>query len=172
MTTKTLETNITIFTPKVADYLAFGSLATLVTNLIIITITGDESIFFFLGPLYRVLLIPAVAFLPAPNWAKMAGWLWIFFDSALDIGSINNMDFDLVFQLRMGIHLAFGIWPIAVGWLSNGVHRWSAFLVGIVTAGYSFVAPWVPSWILASTALLLMIYIVISGIKLLSLSAK
>ncbi|MEM8856757.1 MAG: hypothetical protein AAGD96_00455 [Chloroflexota bacterium] len=166
MTKNVFENEITIFTPKIAGYLAFGSIGALVLNIVFAGVLGFESAFDFFGPLYRLLLIPAVAFLPAPHWAKMAGWLWILFDSTLNIGGINGMEQELILQLRLGIHLAFGVWAVAVGWLSSGGHRWSAFAVGIVTAGYSFVAPWVPQWVLASTALLLMFFIIMSAIKL------
>lgn len=162
MTTSTWKLTQTIFTRQIAGWLAYASAATLIVN-IIVTITTGLNLFEFLGPLYRLLLIPAVFFLPSPSWAKMAGWLWILFDSALNIGVINGMDAALALQLRLGIHLAFGVWATAAAWVATGGLRWWGLATGIITAGYSFVAPWVSEIILISTLFLLIVFIILIG---------
>ena len=153
-------------THRRASWFAFASFGVLFANILLTVATGSMAVFEFAGPAYRVLLIPVIFCLPAPAWARFGGWFWVMFDSSLNIGSINGMSEELAFQLRMGVHLAFGIWAVSVAICASGLLRIAGLLVGIVTPGYSFIAPWAPAAILPVTALLLMAYILTCGLHL------
>lgn len=153
-------------TNRRASYFAFASFGALFVNMILTIATGNTQMFEFFGPLYRVLLLPVVFCLPAPDWAKFSGWFWIMLDSSLNIGTINGMSPELAHDLRMGAHLGFGVWAVSVAICASGFLRIAGLLVGIVTPAYSFVAPWAPEAILPLTALLLVIYIISCGFRL------
>lgn len=156
------------FTNRTAGWLAFTSIGVLIFNAIFVSLTGFEAAVGILGPAYRLLLIPTVAILPAPQESKIAGFMWVFIDSTINIATLNGLDLALGMPLVLGIHLAFGVWAIGVGWMAKRMLRWAALLAGSITAGYSFVAPWAPEWILPVTGLLLLFFIFSAGRYLLN----
>lgn len=79
-----------------------------------------------LGIVYHIALAPVVQALPAPEFVKMAGYVWIFCDALIDVASINALSEKNVWALRMGVHVPASIWivgssltmtttPLAVG---------------------------------------------------------
>ena len=79
-----------------------------------------------LGLVYHIALAPVVQALPAPEFVRMAGYVWIFCDALINVCSINGMAEDNVWALRMGVHIPAAIWivgtslhmttfPLAVG---------------------------------------------------------
>lgn len=64
------------------------------------------------GLLYHLALAPVVEALPAPEFVRMAGYAWIFCDSLIDVASINGMEEQDIWALRMGVHIPASIWII------------------------------------------------------------
>lgn len=109
-----------------------------------------------LGLVYHLSLAPVVFALPVVAWAKMAGYVWIFSDSTLDVAGINGMDEANIWALRMGVHISAAIWIIG---LSLGF-RTIPLIVGLMLGGslgiYAIVAPFVSQTLFGLTVFPLM----------------
>ncbi len=116
----------------------------------------------------HVVLFPVVAALPGPSWAKAAGYGWLVVDIALNIAVLNGFSLAAATSIRLGIHVSAAIW-IALAAAAQGTRALKA--VGWAAAGafggYSFVAPWVPSVAIIPGGVLLIAWLVLSGVYLL-----
>lgn len=52
------------------------------------------------GVVYHLALVPVVLALPAAQWAKTVGFVWIFSDAALNVAAINGLPHEHVWALR------------------------------------------------------------------------
>lgn len=64
------------------------------------------------GILYHLALAPVVQALPAPEFVRIAGYLWVFCDALLDVASINGMGERDIWALRMGVHIPAAVWIV------------------------------------------------------------
>lgn len=62
------------------------------------------------GLLYHLALAPVVQALPAPEFVRIAGYVWIFCDALIDVASINSMGERDIWALRMGVHIPAALW--------------------------------------------------------------
>lgn len=62
------------------------------------------------GILYHLALAPVVQALPAPEFVRIAGYVWIFCDALIDVASINSMGEREIWALRMGVHIPASVW--------------------------------------------------------------
>ncbi|TIC82756.1 hypothetical protein [Nocardioides sp. GY 10127] len=81
-----------------------------------VTLTGPPAMACGIG--YHLLLLPAVAALPAPPWAVAAGYAWMFADIILDAAAVAGSQLDHG-PLRDGTHVVSAVWLLAAGW-TNG----------------------------------------------------
>ena len=83
------------------------------------------------GIVYHLALAPVVQALPAPEFVRVAGYVWIFCDALIDVASINRMEEREVWALRMGVHIPASIWIIG-----TSLHMPALSLgVGVVLGG-------------------------------------
>ncbi|MGC3992841.1 MAG: hypothetical protein QM779_01705 [Propionicimonas sp.] len=73
-----------------------------------------------LGVGYHLLLLPAVAALPAPAWATAAGFAWMLLDVVLDGAELAGSTIDAR-PLRDGVHLLACVWLVCAGWTAGPV---------------------------------------------------
>ncbi len=73
-----------------------------------------------LGVGYHLLLLPAVAALPAPLWATAAGLAWMLLDVVIDAAELAGAQFDAR-PFRDGVHLLGSVWLLAAGWTGGPV---------------------------------------------------
>lgn len=84
------------------------------------------------GILYHLALAPVIQALPAPEFVRVAGYVWVFCDALIDVASINSMGERDVWALRMGVHIPASIWivgsslempalPLVVGVMLGGL---------------------------------------------------
>src|SRR6188474_351044 len=59
---------------------------------------------------FHLSLLPVVAALDAPDWAKASGYIWIAIDNVLTMTTYYGVGGELVTPMRMGIHLAAATW--------------------------------------------------------------
>ncbi|MET3709597.1 hypothetical protein ABIC65_000277 [Sphingomonas trueperi] len=115
-----------------------------------------------LGLVYHIALAPVVQALPAPEFVRIAGYVWIFCDALIDVASINEMGDRQVWALRMGVHIPASIWIIgtslqmpafrlAVGVVLGGLLALHAVagpaLPGAKTKLFIFVLPAMTTWL-------------------------
>jgi len=93
---------------------------------------------------FHLVMFLVVAAMPAPSWAKAAGYGWLVVDIACSIMTLNGVAASITTPLRYGGHIPAGIWIAAAAWQAGGVVRYVGVALAICLAGYSFIAPWVP----------------------------
>jgi len=116
------------------------------------TYAGDLS-----GVVYHLALVPLVVALPAPDWAKAAGYVWIFCDTALNVAGINGLDDDIVWAFRLGVHIAAAVWIVNASGGLRPAARVTGTLLGASLAVHAVTAPVVGEAPLAITAFPLMV---------------
>jgi hypothetical protein len=66
----------------------------------------------YLGIFYHLAVSLLVFKLPAPEWAKAAGYGWLLLDVAAGTLSINQVDPAIAQRVRLGGHIFAGIWIV------------------------------------------------------------
>ncbi|SRR6266581_1101914 len=98
-----------------------------------------------LGIAPHLLLFPVVAALPAPQWARQAGYGWLVIDIATDIMQLGSVPTPIYLPLRYGGHVSAALWIALASWQAKGATRIVGLLLAIVLGGYSFIAPFDPT---------------------------
>lgn len=93
-----------------------------------------------IGVAEHLLLFPVVAALPAPRWARAAGYGWLVIDIATDIMQINGVDKSIYLSLRYGGHISAALWIASASWQAKGAMRVVGWLLAIDLFIYSFIA--------------------------------
>jgi len=81
---------------------------------------------------YHLLMLPAVATLPAPLWARAAGFAWMLIDVALNGAAYAGLPAETADPLRQGVHILSAVWVIAAGWTGGGWLAVAGTLLGVV----------------------------------------
>jgi len=88
----------------------------------------------------HLILFPVMATLPAPNWARAAGYGWLVLDIATDIMQLNAATKLTYLTLRYGANIAAALWIVSASWQAKGAMRVIGIIVAIDLAVYSFIA--------------------------------
>lgn len=97
-----------------------------------------------LGIVYHIALAPVVQALPAPEFVKMAGYVWIFCDALIDVASINGMSEKNVWAMRMGVHIPASIWIIGSSLEMVNSSLIVGLILGSLLAIHAIVGPKIP----------------------------
>jgi hypothetical protein len=93
-----------------------------------------------LGVAEHLLLFPIVAALPAPRWARAAGYGWLVIDMATDIMQLNGIDKSIYLSLRYGGHISAALWIASASWQARWALRVVGWLLALDLFIYSFIA--------------------------------
>ena len=120
--------------------------------------------------IYHLAMLPVIAALPSPSWAKGSGFAWIVVDNMLNMLSFFGEGSEFVTPLRWGVHLATATWILGASWSQRGAFRWVGVLVTLALSGITLVGPFlnresVPQS-LGPAALLFIVWIVMAGRQL------
>lgn len=88
----------------------------------------------------HLLVFPVVAALPAPRWAKAAGYGWLVIDMATDIMQLNGTPQTTYLAMRYGGHISAALWITSASWQVKGAMRVIGVLVALDLTIYSFIA--------------------------------
>ncbi|HEX4203040.1 MAG TPA: hypothetical protein VHZ51_02345 [Ktedonobacteraceae bacterium] len=88
----------------------------------------------------HLILFPVIAALPAPRWAKAAGYGWLVLDIATDIMQLNGVVKLTYLSLRYGANVAAAIWIASASWQGRSALRVIGLLVALDLVIYSFIA--------------------------------
>src|SRR5690349_11200245 len=69
-----------------------------------------------LGVLVHLLLFPVVAALPAPSWAKSAGYGWLVVDIVSNVMSLGGLEDTTTSAVRFGGHIVAALWIASASW--------------------------------------------------------
>jgi hypothetical protein len=142
-TTQRSQTTGTVYATYVAAVLFFIHLITYfipslrdATTSSSVTITELLTI---LGVAEHLLLFPAVDALPAPRWAKAAGYGWLVIDMATEIMGLGGVAKVTYLSLRYGGHISAAIWIASASWQEKGAMRIVGFLLALDLVVFSFI---------------------------------
>lgn len=113
----------------------------------------------------HLLLFPLVAALPAPQWAKAAGYGWLVIDMATDIMALNSVPDATYLPMRYGGHLAAALWIATASWRAGGAMRVVGTLLAFNLGGYSLI-PHASYLLLIPTGFLLPAWFALAGRRL------
>jgi len=108
-----------------------------------------------LGVISHVSLLPAIAWLPAPSWARPGGYAWMLLDTLLGVFELNLIASEppddererwekLITWMRYGLHVCAATWIIPASWRAPGWRRVLGVVFGASLGGFSFVAHRLP----------------------------
>lgn len=121
-----------------------------------------------LGAFSHLVLLPVVAVLPAPAWARPAGYAWIGIDVMLNVASLNGADPSLIASLRLGGHVSAATWMALAAWHMSGVVRAIGVFLGALLLLHAFASPWLAVWAIFIPFLLVPVWLALVGRYLLS----
>lgn len=118
-----------------------------------------------IGVAPHLLLFPVVAALPAPPWAKAAGYGWLVVDVTTDVMALNGVATATFLAARYGGHVSAALWIAVASWRAGGALRVAGLLLAFDLGGYSFVAPFDPTHFagLLPVLILLPLWLVLAG---------
>ena len=105
----------------------------------------------------HLILFPIVAALPAPFWAKAAGFGWLVIDITTDIMALNGIADTIYLPMRYGGHVSAALWIATASWQATGATRIVGLLLAFDLGIYSFI-PNGPTVILFPSGILLPVW--------------
>lgn len=127
----------------------------------------------YLAVLFHLALLPLVAALPAPPWARAAGYGWVALDVAAGVMTAHGMDALSTTAMRHAAETMALPWLAAASWRTGGVPRAVAVaLVPLLAAQALFgpalasVAPGLPFAAMLAAMLSLVTWLVAAGLRL------
>ncbi len=106
---------------------------------------GINFIIAYAGVGSHLALLPLIAVLRAPSWAKIGGYTWVMVDTILFVAALNGVADETIFPCRLGLHVAAATWPLGVALTNTKALRWAGFALaaalGIVPLLGSLVPP-------------------------------
>jgi VIT1/CCC1 family predicted Fe2+/Mn2+ transporter len=97
-----------------------------------------------LGIIYHLALAPVIAILPAIEWVRMAGYIWIFSDAVIDVASINKLSEENVWSLRMGVHIPAAVWIVGSSAKLSTLPMAVGIILGVLLGIHAIVGPYIP----------------------------
>jgi hypothetical protein len=119
---------------------------------------------------FHLSLIPVVAALPSPEWARATGYAWIAIDNVLVFMGFFGVGAEVIVPARWGVHLACATWMFGASASGSGGVKTVGYLAAAALVVVSYVGPFIgtanvqPS--LGPAALLLIIWLVLVGREL------
>jgi hypothetical protein len=122
---------LTYFIPSIRD-------ATLDTAATVAILLGVLAI------LQHLVVFPIVAALPAPTWARVAGYTWLVVDMMTDLLQVGGAPTSIYLVARLVINLVAALWVATASLSGTGAVRIIGVIVAVDFACYSLLAGFFP----------------------------
>lgn len=120
--------------------------------------------------LFHLSLLPVIAAMPAPEWARGSGYGWVVVDNVIVFMSYFGVGAELVTPMRMGVHLAAATWLVGASGAASGAFRWVGWAGAFAFVAVSAIGPIVGSamanQMLGPAGALLVTWLVMAGGRL------
>jgi hypothetical protein len=119
------------------DVLSFKAIAALAgvlfaATLLFAGLLGLPDVGNVTGILFHVAMVVVVGTLPAPLWARGAGFGWLALDICCGAMMLYGVPFDIAWPVRLGGHILAGMWLLTVsGLCTDRVIRYIGFIPGL-----------------------------------------
>lgn len=91
----------------------------------------------------HLVVFPVVAALPAPQWARVAGYIWLVFDMGTDLAQLAGAPKSIYLVVRLVVNVLAALWIAAASWRARGATRGMrgiGYFVALDTVAYSCIA--------------------------------
>jgi hypothetical protein len=112
----------------------------------------------YLAILFHLSVFLLVARLPAPEWARAAGYGWLILDVVASVLTLNHVPPPIGEHVRLGGHIFAGIWMVAVSLPGSALFRIVGVIAGAWLALFTFGSPVLPRVLLAPDAIACLIW--------------
>lgn len=147
-----------------AGWAAYAASVLFLANMVLVGAAPGTAAGYLVGVAAHLLLFPVVAALPAPSWARAAGYGWLVLDVAASVEALNGVAETDSFALRLGGHVAAAVWILSASWEAKGWLAAAGAPLGLLLGAYSLVAPWgVPVGALVAGFALLVAWLALAG---------
>jgi hypothetical protein len=112
-----------------------------------------------LGMLFHLSVLFLVSRMPAPDWARAAGFAWLALDITSGAMTLNNVPYDIAFPVRLGGHVLAATWIITAALLCRPrSERILGVVVGLWLGIYTFFGSVLPVSLLAPPGVLVVVW--------------
>ncbi|WP_407542512.1 hypothetical protein Q0M94_23255 (plasmid) [Deinococcus radiomollis] len=111
------------------------------------------------GILFHLAMFFLVAKLPAPDWAKAAGYGWLVLDVMTGVLTLNHVPHATADFVRLGGHVFAGIWLVTSALSGSRPYKIIGVLTGAWLGGYTFLSPFLPMTVIGPTAIFFLIWL-------------
>lgn len=115
----------------------------------------------YLGMLFHISLFLLVPWLPAPGWAKAAGYGWLVVDVVSGALSINAVSDTIAQPIRLGGHIFAGIWIVTASQSGSLPVRIVGTIAGVWLFAFTFFSPVLPMARLGPASMMVLIWLAI-----------
>ena len=111
------------------------------------------------GILFHLAMFMLVAKLDAPDWAKAAGYGWLFLDVTTAVLTLNHVPREIAINVRLGGHIFAGIWIATASLNGSPLVKVIGLFMGFCLFAYTFLSPFLPLGYLSVTSFLYLIWL-------------
>jgi|JI7StandDraft_1071085.scaffolds.fasta_scaffold106566_2 hypothetical protein len=115
----------------------------------------------YLGMLFHISLFLLVPWLPAPSWAKAAGYGWLIVDVMAGALSINAVPDTIAQPIRLGGHIFAGLWIVTASQFGSLPIRIVGTIAGVYLFSFTFISPMFPMSVLGPASMVVLIWLAI-----------
>jgi hypothetical protein len=113
----------------------------------------------YAGIFYHLAVFLLVFKLPAPDWAKAAGYSWLLLDVAAGTLGINQVQPAIAQHIRLGGHIFAGIWIVIASLQGSLAAKLLGLPIGAILFAYTFASPFLPRVWLSPAAILMLVWL-------------
>jgi len=114
----------------------------------------------YLGIFFHLAVFLLVFKLPAPEWARAAGYSWLLLDVAAGTLNINQVQPAIAHHVRLGGHI-FAIWIVMALLQGSLATKLVGLPTGAILFAYTFASPFLPRVWLSPAAILMLVWLAI-----------
>jgi hypothetical protein len=115
----------------------------------------------YVGIFYHLAVFLLVFKLPAPEWARAAGYSWLLLDVAAGVLGINLVQPAIAHHVRLGGHIFAGIWIVMTSLQGSLATKLVGLPTGAILFAYTFASPFLPRVWLGPAAILMLAWLAI-----------
>jgi hypothetical protein len=115
----------------------------------------------YVGIFYHLAVFLLVFKLPAPEWAKAAGYSWLLLDVVAGTLGINQVQPAIAQNVRLGGHIFAGIWIVMASLQGSLAAKLVGLPTGVILFAYTFASPFLPRVWLSPAAILMLVWLAI-----------
>lgn len=111
------------------------------------------------GILFHLAVFLLVPRLPAPTWAKAAGYGWLFLDVTVGVMTLNGVPLEIAMPIRLGGHIFAGVWIVSASLSGSLPIKVTGLIAGIWLFAFTFVSPFLSTQALAPASIIVLIWL-------------